>query len=70
MGWRNVTWVCPYFHYDEKLLVACEGGTRIKFDDIQTLRQYEDAHCCSMDGYHKCSVAQALEEKYREEDKD
>ena len=70
MGWRNVTWACPFFHYDEKGQSFCEGGTRIRFgDDVKTLRRYQDTYCCSLDAYRECSIARALEQKYREEDK-
>lgn len=65
-SYRHLYWVCPYYTFDEKLCVHCEQGSRVKFKDAKTLRQYEKDYCASMDGYMRCSIAKALERQYEE----
>lgn len=67
-SYRHLYWVCPYYTFDEKLCVHCEQGSRVKFKDTKTLAQYEREYCASMDGYLRCSIAQALEQEYEEKE--
>lgn len=59
MGYSNKTWACPFFKWDERLRVHCEGGT-ISFRDRQEAAEYIDRHCACVDGWKKCSLARSL----------
>lgn len=63
MGYSNKTFVCPFFSWDERLCIHCEGG-RIRFPDRQTAGEYIDQHCASVDGWRSCTVARMLETFY------
>lgn len=63
MGYSNRYWTCPFFTWDEKLKVHCEGGL-VKFPDRKTLTGYADRHCSSENGWKNCSVARAMLEYY------
>ena len=56
--WRKI-WQCPYFKWDDKLLVVCEGG-RVAFPDKETARRFFDQYCAHMPGWRSCSIAAAL----------
>jgi hypothetical protein len=58
---RNKTWKCPYFKWDGRREVSCEGG-RIRFPDGRAAGGYMTAFCAG--DYRRCTVAQALEDFY------
>ena len=63
MGYSNKTWQCPFFRWDERLCVHCEGG-KVEFPDMK-VRDY----CADNPGWKKCTIASFLERFYeREED--
>lgn len=66
MGYSHRAFICPYFQYDIKLGVKCEGG-KINFKDRDHALGYENKYCGSYDWKH-CSVAQALNIYYEEQD--
>ena len=65
-SYTHLYWICPFYRYDEKTCVHCEEGSRVKFKNLKTLRQYEKDYCASMDGYLRCSIAKTLERQYEE----
>ena len=69
-GYSNRIWVCPYFSWDERCTVHCEGGTRVRFAHYRTYADYVRTYCCDVDHWHRCSVAAALNKQYEEEDND
>lgn len=40
-GYSHKTWACPFFHWDERLCVRCEGGC-MSFPDREALAEYAD----------------------------
>ena len=59
MGYSNKTFTCPFFKWDERLCVHCEGG-RPSFPDRKAAQEYIDRYCGGLDGWKDCSIAQNL----------
>ena len=59
MGYSNRTWNCPFFKWDEKMCVHCEGG-RISFPDRKASEEYISRYCASVANWNDCSVASNL----------
>lgn len=66
--WHKI-WVCPYFIWDDRTKIGCEGKITLKFPDKKSLAEYADRFCCSIDNYPNCPVAKMIEEKYNDEKK-
>lgn len=65
--YTHMIYKCPFFTFDERSCVHCEQGSRVKFKDIKTIRDYERKYCASMN-YEGCSIARALMEEYERKD--
>lgn len=57
-GYSNKTWTCPFFTWDERLAVHCEGG-HIIFRDREEAVEYINRHCGCMDGWKDCTLARS-----------
>lgn len=62
-GYTNKFWSCPFFKWDEKLRVHCEGGV-IRFRDRREAGEYQDCYCASLNGWKGCSVASSVARYY------
>lgn len=60
MGYSNKTFACPFFMWDEKLKIHCEGGCRVAFLDRVGASEYIDCHCGDVNGWESCSIARSL----------
>ena len=58
-GYTHVNWVCPFFKWDERLRIHCEGGRQV-YPDRQAARDYAQRYCTHMEGWKCCSVAENL----------
>ena len=69
MGYSNRTWSCPFFTWDERLCVHCEGGC-VTFPDREAEQDYIRQYCASRDavGWKACSVAGNLLKYYERTD--
>lgn len=65
-GYSNRTWICPFFKWDEKQRVHCEGGT-ITMPDKQAYKAYIDQYCSSC-GWGGCSMSATLMDYYERQD--
>ena len=65
MHYTNRYWICPFFHWDEKGAIHCEGGSVVRLPQIHLYGFAED-YCASF-GYRECSIYQAIEKTYEEE---
>ena len=63
MDYWHKKWACPFFKWDERLCVGCEGG-KLRFADTEHALAYMDAHCANMPGWEQCSVAVSLLQYY------
>ncbi len=59
-GYSNRAWQCPFFRWDERRKVHCEGGSAISMPDAASFRAYISRHCSSHQGWHSCSIAVQL----------
>ena len=59
MGYSNKTFVCPFFRWDERLRIHCEGG-RISFRDRQEAEEYIEHNCGELNRWRECSIARSL----------
>lgn len=62
-GYSHKTWACPFFHWDERLCVRCEGGC-MSFPDRETLAEYADRYCANLQDWESCTVAANLLKYY------
>ena len=67
MGYSNRTFCCPFFRWDERTRVHCEGG-KISFPDPEAALIYIAGHCAEVQGWKECSIAQNLMRYYERED--
>ena len=67
-GYSSRVWTCPFFQWDERLAVHCEGGSRVRFARLRTYRQYVSCYCCDLNGWRRCSIADALNKQYDDEE--
>ena len=66
LGYSNKTWCCPFFKWDEKLCVHCEGG-RAVFPDMGARADYINRYCADVLGWKKCSLAGLMAGYYERE---
>jgi hypothetical protein len=59
VGYSSKTFVCPFFKWDERLRVHCEGGC-LSFHDRPEAEDYIDRHCADLEGWKCCSLACSL----------
>ena len=70
MDYWHKAWTCPFFTWDDKKSVGCEGG-KLRFPDKESAVQYMDTYCASPMGWKKCTVAASLLKYYdRKEEND
>jgi hypothetical protein len=59
-------YTCPFFKSDDRLVVRCESGTRMRFPTTLDKIAYTDKHCGDITGWRKCSFAIQLLQYYDE----
>lgn len=67
MGYSSKTFECPFFKWDERLRVHCEGGCA-SFRDRAAAQEYINRHCASVNGWKSCSLACSLVRYYERAD--
>ena len=57
---------CPYFETfkTKAITIYCDRENSVSFKDQKELKNHMKAHCCSIKGYPKCTIAAELEEFY------
>lgn len=76
-GYSHKSWCCPYFKWDNKEAIKCEGGT-LKFPDFKTCSQFADQYCASLmgNGWKLCTIARTIslwyvsQPEYNDEEKE
>lgn len=61
-GYSSRRFQCPFFTWDEKNKVHCEGGVIAL--PVPELRRYMDTYCAHMPGWKCCPIAKALNDYY------
>lgn len=67
-GYTHKSWACPFFKWDEKCKVHCEGGC-VKFRDRREAGDYQDRYCASVTGWKECTMAKSAVEYYERTEK-
>jgi len=57
------TWACPYWRWEDKLKVCCEGCS-MKFRSVEARENYIDQYCANVPGWEGCPVAVSLGRDY------
>ena len=65
MDYYHLQWQCPFFKWDEKQRIGCEGGI-LRFPSKGTCRAFAGKHCASADGWKHCTLANSMNEFYEE----
>ena len=68
-GYSSKTWACPFFGWDEKRKVHCEGGCCVSLPDQKGCMDYTSRYCANLQGWTACTVAAALLDYYERTDK-
>lgn len=68
MGYRSLYWCCPFYTFDEKQTVHCEGGSRIVFPSVEQALDYYRQRCVDLNGWRECPIAAILLQHYEEEE--
>ena len=63
MGYSHRTWACPFYRWDERCKVHCDGGC-VAFPDRKAAAEYARRYCGAVDGWQACSIAQGLRQYY------
>lgn len=66
-GYSGRVWTCPFFHWDKRQEVHCEGGC-VKFQKARTHLGYVERFCGKTSGWESCTLAKALLEQYEREE--
>ena len=53
------TWACPFWSWEEKLKVHCEGGNLV-FPCMDSRVLFIDQFCACVPGWNNCCIAQNL----------
>ena len=69
MGYSNKTWKCPYYRYDEKRAMHCEGHSTVRFPDRRSIQEYTTAYCASY-AYRNCTIAKMIDEYYTRKERE
>lgn len=56
-------YVCPFWKWEDKLCVHCEGG-KLHFPDVRMKKDYVCRYCAQLPGWEDCSVAGAWVDYY------
>ena len=65
-GYSGRRFQCPFFKWDERKKVHCEGG--VVALPVPELRRYMDRYCASLEDWEKCSFAGTLLEFYERDE--
>ena len=65
--YQNMVFACPYYGWETKCDVHCEGG-RIALPDAAAARDYFRTYCCDVSGWRRCTVARAITRHYERDD--
>lgn len=66
MKYTSKTFLCPFYSWDEKMKIHCEGG-KVLFKDRESAKEYIDRYCAG--DWRKCTVAGSLLRYYERAEK-
>jgi len=60
MHYSRRNWCCPFYRYDERFTVHCEGGSVFRLKDQEIFASFADKYCGDVKGWAQCPIAAAL----------
>lgn len=57
------TYCCPFYRWEEKLSVHCDGGC-LRFPDQETRNDYLKQYCSANPSWAQCSIAASMQDYY------
>lgn len=57
-------WRCPYYRFDEKHAVHCEGGSIFRIRDKGIFYKHADMYCSDAKNWEKCQIAECMTKLY------
>ena len=64
-GYWHMYVICPYFCWDAKEAIGCEGKTTHRFPKGKLCKEYQAKYCAA--DWKSCTYAQALNQYYEAE---
>lgn len=64
MDYWHKRWACPFFRWDQRRRVACEGRCGVVMADREEAAAYMERYCASLNGWERCALARALLGRY------
>ena len=65
MDYWHMNFICPYFKWDDKDRVGCEGKHILKFDNKFAAKRFMQNYCAGWK-WHLCPHAQHMNKIYEE----
>ena len=56
------TWACPYYIWEEGLVLHCQGAT-LRFKNKEERREFVYPYCAAVPGWEKCTIARQLQKR-------
>ena len=70
MDYWHKKWRCPFFIWDDREHVACEGKCKISFPDDVAAKEFMEGFCASDPGWEKCAIAENKLRFYERKEKE
>ena len=69
MMYSKRLWACPFFRWDEREQIHCEGGV-VSFPDRESCAGYAGKYCGSVQGWKDCTIAKSMADYYERTESD
>lgn len=63
MDYWHYNFICPYFKWDEKQRVGCEGKHVLKFDSANAAKKFMKSYCAGWK-WGQCPHAEKMNQEY------
>ena len=60
-------WRCPYYKFDRKLEVHCEGGSVFRVADRAIFYEHANRYCSNAKHWERCQIAECLTKLYNKQ---
>ena len=64
-GYWHMYVICPYFAWENKTAIGCEGKTVHRFPKGRMCRSYQEKYCAG--NWQECTYAKVMNEYYEQE---
>ena len=64
----HYNFACPFYDFDTRERIGCEGGIVVEMPDRRDLKQIMREYCCDVNRWEECPIAKIIVKKYEQED--